>query len=249
MPSFEGEALVLSVRAHGEHGAIARFLTFDAGLKAGYVAGGHGRAKRPLLQPGNRVTLSLRARLAGQLPGARLELAHSRALLAFEPWSAALTAWLCHLTTSALAEDVAHPRLAAALDALLSGLDAGLGGPAMGLALARYELLLLEELGFALDLEACALGGPADDLAFVSPRTGRAVSRARSAGQPWAHQLLVLPRPLLTGSAGDADETAAALRLSAHFLRRQGLLDGSAEDLRGRAIRLAATAADPREAP
>jgi len=249
VPAFAGEALVLSVRAHGEHGAIARFLTFEAGLRSAYVAGGRSRARRPLLQPGNRVALALRSRAESQLPGATVELVESRALLAFSAPSAALAVWLTHLTGSGLAEGVAHPGLATALDALLAGLGAGLTGPAAGLALARYELLLLAETGFALDLTACALGGAADDLAFVSPRTGRAVSRARALGQPWSHQLLPLPRALLTGGGGTAADAAQALELAAHFLARQSLLDSTARDLRDRAIRLAAGPADPRNAP
>lgn len=247
MPAFAGEALVLSARAHGEHGAIARFLTFEAGLRTAYVAGGRARTKRPLLQPGNRVALALRSRAEGQLPGATVELVESRALLAFSPTTAAPAAWLTHLTAAGLAEGVACPALATALDALVAGLAAGLSGPAAGLSMARYELLLLAECGFALDLSACALGGPGDDLAFVSPRTGRAVSRARAAGQPWAHRLLPLPRPLLKGGAGTAQDSDAALALAAHFLRQQGLLDTAACELRDRAIRLAAGPTDPRD--
>ena len=236
MLSFEDEALVLTVLPHGENGAVVRFLSFSGGLRAGYVPGARGKAKRALLNPGNRVALALRARAEGQLPGATVELVESRALLAFEPLPAAMLGWLTELTAAALAEAVPHPRLAAALDALLVGLAAGMDPVAARAALARYELLLLEEEGFGLDLSACALGGPTSDLAFVSPKTGRAVSRARSEGQPWAPQLLALPPFLLSGARASADETAAALALSGHFLARHWLRGERLEALRARAI-------------
>lgn len=236
MLSFEDEALVLTALPHGENGAVVRFLSFAGGLRAGYVPGARGKGKRAVLHPGNRVALALRARAEGQLPGATLELVESRALLAFEPMSAAMLGWLTELTAVALAEEVPHPRLAAALDALFGGLSAGIGRDAARAALARYELMLLEEEGFGLDLSACALGGHATDLAFVSPKTGRAVSATKSAGQPWAHQLLPLPAFLLSGEPADAAGAQAALALSGHFLARHWLLGERLEGLRARAI-------------
>jgi DNA repair protein RecO (recombination protein O) len=236
MLSFEDEALVLTTLPYGENGAVVRFLSFAGGLRAGFVPGARGKGKRAVLHPGNRVALSLRARAEGQLPGATLELVDSRALLAFEPLSAAMLGWLTELTAAALAEAVPHPRLAAALDALLGGLSAGMDRVSARASLARYELLLLEEEGFALDLATCALGGPVSDLAFVSPKTGRAVSRQKSAGQPWAAQLLPLPRFLVSGGPADAGETDAALALSGPFLARHWLRGERLESARARAI-------------
>jgi DNA repair protein RecO (recombination protein O) len=253
MLSFEDEALVLTVLAHGETGAVVRFLSFAGGLRAGYVPGARGKTKRALLHPGSRVALKLVARAEGQLPGATVEPVASRALIAFEPGAAALLAWLCELTAAALAEAVPHPRLAGALDALLEGLSAGLDGAGAGAALARYELLLLEEAGFGLDLAACALGGAVDDLGFVSPKTGRAVSRAKAAGQPWAPRLLPLPGFLLRGGAASADEVATGLALTGHFLARHWLAGDRLQGLRARAVagtsqeRLASRPGDPRD--
>lgn len=244
MLSFEDEALVLTTLPHGENGAVVRFLSNTGGLRAGYVPGARGKGKRAVLHPGNRVALGLRAKAEGQLPGATVELIESRALLAFEPLPAAMLGWLTELTAAALAEAVPHPRLAAALDALLAGLAAGLDPVDARAALARYELLLLEEEGFGLDLSACALGGPAADLGFVSPKTGRAVSRARSDGQPWARQLLPLPTFLLTGGRPDsAADAQAALALSGHFLARHWLVGERLEASRARAIGSGRTAA------
>jgi DNA repair protein RecO (recombination protein O) len=236
MLSFDGDALVLTSLAHGENGAIVRFLTFEGGLRAGYVAGARGKARRAIFNPGNRVALSLKARSQGQLPGATVELVASRALLAFEPSSAALLAWLTELTAAALAEAVPHPRLANALDALLEGLSAGMSPDAARAALARYELLLLEEEGFGLDLSGCALGGPAEGLAFVSPKSGRAVSRAKAEGQPWEGQLLPLPPFVLHGGAATPSEARQALALSGHFLARHWLSGDRLVALRSRAI-------------
>jgi DNA repair protein RecO (recombination protein O) len=236
MLQLDDKAIVLTSLPHGENGAVVRFLCLERGLHAGYVPGARGKGRRALLHPGNRVQLDLRARAEGQLPGATLELLESRALLAFEPGSAAMLAWLVELTAAALAEGVPHPRIAAALDALLAGLQAGLSGEAAAASLARYELLLLEEEGFGLDLAACALGGPADDLAFVSPKTGRAVSRVRAEGQPWAPQLLPLPAFLLGRAPPGPGDAVAALALSAHFLKRHWLRGERAEALRHRAI-------------
>ena len=236
MHSFEGEALVLTRLSHGENGAVVRFLSFEGGLRAGYVQGARGKARRAALHPGNRVALSLRARAEGQLASATLELVASRALIGFEPLPAAILAYSTELTAAALAEAVPHPRLANAFDALLEGLAAGIDPVAAHAGLARFELLLLEEEGFGLDLTACALGGATGDLAYVSPKSGRAVSRAKAAGQPWAGQLLALPRFLIEGGPASAADAQAALALTEHFLARHWLRGARLEGLRLRAL-------------
>ena len=220
MQHFAGEAIVLTLLPHGEHGAIARFLTFDEGLRTGYVAGARGKAKRAILQPGNRLALQLRARSEHTLAAASFELLQSRALLAFEPLPAAILAWLTALAAKVLAEGVPHRRLAEALDALLDAFAAGLDALAAPAMVARFELLLLQECGFGLDFSCCALGGDKAGLAFVSPKTGRAVSREKAAGESWAGRLLPLPRFLTQGGPADAAAVAEALALSGHFLRR-----------------------------
>lgn len=235
---------MLLLRPHGENGAVVRFLTFAGGLRAGYVPGARSRARRALLVPGNRVRLHLRARTEGQLPTARLEALQSRALIAFDASAAAMLHWLSALTAETLAENVPHPALAAALDAMLAGLAAGAGAAARQMWLVRYELLLLQEAGFGLDLGACALGGPADDLAYVSPKTGRAVSRAKAQGQPWQHRLLPLPAFLLGNTAPTAAELRDGLALSGFFLFRHWPFADAVKQLRARAI-VATPAAPP----
>jgi DNA repair protein RecO (recombination protein O) len=213
------DALVLTILPHGEHGAVVRFLGLAQGLVAGHVHGARGRAKRAMLQPGNRVALTLAARVAGQLPTAQLELVQSRALLAFTPDTAAAVAWLSALVAAALPEGVPHAALAARLEALLVGMEAGQGWAE---DLVRLETALLAEMGVGLDLASCALGGPSDDLAFVSPVSGRAVSRARAAGQPWERRLLPLPA-FLGGVMAPAEARAVGegLALTGHFLARE----------------------------
>lgn len=220
---LQDEALVLTLLPHGEHGAVVRFLTFDNGLRAAYVPGARGRTKRALLHPGNRVALTLKARGEAALPTASLELVQSRALLAFGLETAAGLAWLAELTATALTEAVPHARLANALDALLGGMAAQ--SPDWGATLARYERILLEDTGFGLDLATCAMGGPADDLAFVSPKTGRAVSRGQATGQAWEAQLLPLPAFLMDGGVAGAADVAAGLRLTGHFVARHWFAD------------------------
>lgn len=234
---LQDDALVLTLLPHGENGAVVRFLCLCNGLRAAYVPGARGRAKRALLQPGNRVALSLKARGETALPTATLELLQSRALLAFQPASAAGLVWLAELTATALTEEVPQERLGLALDALLAGMAAE--SPDWGATLARYELMLLEETGFGLDLGSCALGGAAADLGFVSPKTGRAVSRAMASGQVWESQLLPLPGFLLDGRAAGPGEVAAGLRLTGHFVARHWFGDHpKLEPLRARVVQL-----------
>lgn len=235
MVEFADEAIVLTALPHGEHGAVVRFLSFTGGLRAGFLHGARSSKKRALIVPGNRVALRLTARTEGQLPVATVELVESRALIAFSPHGAAISGWLAELTAASLAEGVPHARLAAALDALLAGMAADAPAVAARAGLARYELLLLEEEGLGLDLAVCALGG-AGAPAFVSPKTGRAVSAEMASGQSWAHLLLPLPPFLLRGGEASATEAADALRLTGHFLGRHWLHNDRMKALRRLAV-------------
>lgn len=215
-------ALVLTLLPHGEHGAVVRFLGLREGLVAAYVHGARSRARRADLAPGNRVRLVLRGRLRERLPTATLEVEASRALLAFDPAPAAALAYLVELLAGALPEGEPDPALAERFDALLDRMAGGGDWPA---AMVRFERDLLSALGFGLDLGVCALSGRRDGLAFVSPRSGRAVSAAAAEGQPWARRLLPLPGFLCEAEAEgmpapDAEACAAGFALTGHFLAR-----------------------------
>ncbi|MEH3106690.1 MAG: DNA repair protein RecO [Sphingomonas fennica] len=218
-------AIVCAVRAHGEHGAIVRLLTAEAGLLGGYVRGGRSRRLRPVLQPGNLVMADLRARTDTQLPALTVEPVSSRAPLAAEPLAAAGLEWVTALTAATLPEGQPYPRLFAALDGVLAAIEAAPAARGWAAPLVRYELLLLAELGFGLDLATCVATGAADDLAWVSPKSGAAVSRA--AGAPYADRLLALPPFLLAGGPAGWEDILAGLRLTGHFLTRD-LLTGRA---------------------
>jgi DNA repair protein RecO (recombination protein O) len=220
------QAIVCAVRAHGEHGAIVRALTPADGLLAGYVRGGRSRRLRPVLVPGNVIRAEFRARTDDQLPGLTAELSESHAGLLSEALPAAAIEWVTALTAAALPEAQPFARLFEALDGLLAAIAAAPSARGWAAALVRYELLVLSELGFGLDLTACVAGGEGH-LAYVSPKSGGAVSR--SAGEPYHDRLLPLPPFLLTGRAGAADEIIAGFRLTGHFLQRD-LLHGRAAD-------------------
>jgi DNA repair protein RecO (recombination protein O) len=211
-------AIVCAVRAHGEHGAIARLLTPVDGMVAGYVRGGRSRRMRPVLLPGNIVAAEFRARSDEQLASLTMELVHSRAGLHAEALPAAAIEWATALAATALPEGQPYPRIHATLDGLLQAIEAAPAARGWAGALARYELLLLSELGFGLDLATCAATGGADDLVWVSPKSGQAVSRA--AGEPYADRLLPLPRFLLAGGDADWADIRDALRLTGFFLER-----------------------------
>lgn len=219
------EAIVCSLLAHGEHGAVVRLFTRSNGLVAGYVRGGRSRKLRPVLQPGNVVEAHLRARVEEQLPAATVELLRSRALLAMDRLAAPAVEWLCGLTAMTLSEGVAYPQLYPALSGLLDVMDHADDARLWMAGLVRYELLLLGQLGFGLDLSECAATGATDDLAFVSPKSSKAVSRA--AGQPYATRLLPLPG-FLRGEAAVATwaEIAAGLLTTGYFLERDVLTSG-----------------------
>lgn len=232
MPALTTSAIVCAVRAHGEHGAIARLLTPDHGLLPGYVRGGRSRAMRPVLLPGNIVKAEFRARTEEQLAGLTVELAHSRAPLLAEPLPAAAIDWSCALTAAALPEATPYPALHQALDGVLGAVEAAPAARGWAAALVRYELLLLAELGFGLDLTRCAATGAADDLAFVSPRSAAAISRAGAEG--YEDRLLPLPPFLLEGGSGDWNGIMDGLRLTGFFLERSVLTDRRADVLAAR---------------
>ena len=224
----EALAIVCAVRAHGEHGAIVRALTPEDGLLAGYVRGGRSRRLRPVLVPGNLIRADYRARTEEQLPALTVELGESRAGLMSEALPAAAIEWATALTTTVLPEGQPYPRLYAALDGVLSAVVAAPAARGWAAAMVRYELLLLSELGFGLDLSACVASGAYDELAFVSPKSGGAVSR--SAGEPYRDRLLALPPFLIGGGAGEWGEIIDGFRLTGHFLERD-LLQGRAADI------------------
>jgi DNA repair protein RecO (recombination protein O) len=232
MPALTTSAIVCAVRHHGEHGAIARLLTPEHGLVAGYVRGGRSRAMRPVLLPGNGVKADFRARTEEQLASLTVELAHSRAPLLAEPLPAAAIDWSCALTAAALPEEQPYPVLYQALDGVLGAVEAAPAARGWAVALVRYELLLLAELGFGLDLTRCAATGSSSDLAFVSPRSAAAVSRAGAEG--YESRLLPLPPFLLDGGAGDWAAILDGLRLTGFFLERSVLTDRRADVLAAR---------------
>ena len=229
---IETQAIILAVRAHGEHGAIVRALTPVDGVQPGYVRGGRSRRLRPILLPGNLVQAEYRARTEEQLAQLSVELVHSRAPLLAEALPAAAIDWASALTAAALPEGQAYPRLYEALDGVLGAVEASPNAKGWAAALVRYELLLLAELGFGLDLAQCAATGATDDLAFVSPRSGRAVSRA-GAGE-YRDRLLPLPPFLLAGGAAEWDDIFAAFWLTGHFLARDLLIERQADILAAR---------------
>jgi DNA repair protein RecO (recombination protein O) len=229
-------AIVCALRNHGEHGAVVRLMTPDEGLTAAYVRGARGRRMRPVLIAGNLVVAQLSARTDTQLPQATVELVHSRAPLFSEPLPAAAIEWVTALTATALPEGQPYPRIYEAFEALLDAIEAAPSASAWGAALVKYELLLLAELGFGLDLERCAVSGSNDNLVAVSPKSGRAVSAAEA--EPYAAKLLPLPSFILEGGPGSWREIADGLELTGHFLVRDLLTERSrpATDARGRLI-------------
>lgn len=224
---LRASAIVLGIRPHGEHGAIVRALTPDDGVQPGYVRGGHGRTLRPVLQPANTVLGEWRARTDDALPSLTVELVASRAALWSEPLAAAALDWVTALTAAALPEGQTYRRIHAALDGVIGAVAAAPGARGWAVALVRYELLVLAELGFGLDLSECVSTGSTDDLAFVSPKSGGAVSRAAATG--YERRLLAYPAFLRDGGAADWRDILDGLTLTGHFLERD-LLHGRAAD-------------------
>ena len=214
----QSTAIVCALRPHGEHGGIVRLMTPAQGLVAAYVRGARGRRMRPVLIPANVVQAALSSRNDTQLPHAEIELVHSRAGLLSEPLIAAAIEWVTVLTATALPEGQAYPRLYSVLQGLLEAIEAAPSASGWGAALVRYEMLLLAELGFGLDLESCAVSGSRQELIAVSPNSGRAVSAAEAA--PYKGKLLPLPVFLREGGSANWQDISDGLALTGHFLER-----------------------------
>jgi DNA repair protein RecO (recombination protein O) len=222
---FSTPAIVCALRSHGEHGAVVRLMTPERGLQAAYVRGARGRRMRPVLMAGNEVQAQLSARTETQLPQATVELVHSRGPLLSEPLPAAAIEWSTVLTATILPEGQPYPRLYEALEGLLDAIEAAPSASGWGSALVRYELLLLAELGFGLDLDRCAITGSNDRLVAVSPKSGRAVSAAEA--EPYAGKLLPLPPFVREGGSASWEEIGQGLALTGHFLMRDLISDRS----------------------
>jgi DNA repair protein RecO (recombination protein O) len=223
MIEWQDEGLVLGVRPHGETGALLDAFTRARGRHAGVVPGGASRRMRPHLQPGVLLALVWRARTEDRLGQYRAEPLRNRAALALDDRLAlAGIGAVCALLAAVLPERAPHPALWERTEALLD-LLAG-DRDLWTLAYLRWEQALLDEMGFGLDLAACAVTGAREGLAHVSPRTGRAVSREGAGG--WAGRLLPLP-PVLRGEgeAGAAD-IVAALGVTGHFIARRLMPEG-----------------------
>jgi DNA repair protein RecO (recombination protein O) len=212
---FEDDAFVLSARAHGEAGAIVELLTRGHGRYAAHVAGGASRKMRPFLQPGAQVIARYRARVSDQLGSASLEAVGEGPSALFDD-SLALFGLqaAASVAAGALPEREPHPGAYLAFEALCQALANPDIWPAV---FVRFEAGLLQDLGFGLDLSKCAATGSTDDLVYVSPRTGRAVSR--QAGEPYKDRMLALPPFMLGAQAGlGPGDVGAGLALTGHFL-------------------------------
>lgn len=218
--NWSDEGIVLSVRPHGETASVVELLTRTHGRHLGLVHGGRSRKARPVLQIGNHVAITWKARLADHLGHMQVELIRGYAAIAME--DAAALSGLTSLAAMArlLPERDPHPNLYEVTLFVLAYLDDASVWPAL---LVRWELALLGELGFGLDLTECASTGANDGLIYVSPKSGRAVSA--SAGEPYRDRLLSLPAFLLPGrrapvAPGDIESGFA---LTGHFLETRVL--------------------------
>ena len=210
---WRDEGVLLAVRRHGESAAIIDVLTAEHGRHAGIVRGGASRKIAPVLQPGAQLDLRWRARLEEHLGTFTVEPVRSRAGLLSDRRALTGLNAVTALLVFALPEREAYPALYRRTMALLDLIE---GNAIWPLAYVRWEVALLEELGFALDLDRCAVTGSSEGLTYVSPKTGRAVSEA--AAGAWKERLLPLS-PALTGDGqGETGDILDALRVTGHFL-------------------------------
>lgn len=214
---WRDQGIILGVKRHGETSVIAEVMTRERGRHLGMVRAGRSRAMQPVLQPGNEVEVTWRARLDEHLGEFRIEPLTLRAARLMETATAVYGVQAMGALLRLLPERDPHPHLFEALEVILDNLH----NPAdAGELFVRFELAVLNDLGFGLDLTECAATGARSDLAYVSPKSGRAVSR--TAGAPWADKMLLLPSFLNSeeNRAADIDSLNAAFRLTAFFLHR-----------------------------
>lgn len=214
---WRDEGIILGVRRHGETSIILEVMTRAHGRHLGMVRGGRSRKQQPVLQAGNRVDLVWRARLDEHLGTFQAEAIELNAARLFDSAVAVFGLQTVAAHMRLLPERDLHPGLYDALALLITHLDEPL---LAGELVARFEVMILEELGFGLDLSECAATGARTGLVYVSPKSGRAVSR--DAGAPWHDKMLALPDFLVAGAGRRADPAAfdSAFRLTGFFLTR-----------------------------
>jgi DNA repair protein RecO (recombination protein O) len=213
---WRDSGFVLAARRHGETAAIVEILTAEHGRHAGLVRGGQSPKRRALLQPGNAVAITWRARLPEHLGTLDCELVRAHAARFLDdPERLAALAAAAALLTATVPEREPHPDIHNSFTALVEALDSGEGWAA---SYVVWECELLAALGYGLDLSCCAVTGATDDLVYVSPRTGRAVSR--EAGQEYRDKLLSLPAFLLRDEDAEPCAVVAGLTLTGYFLDR-----------------------------
>jgi DNA repair protein RecO (recombination protein O) len=232
------EGVILGTRRHGETSLIVELMTPEHGRHLGLVRGGRSRKQQPVLQPGNSVTATWRARLDEHLGNYAVEATKLRAARLMESAAGLYGIQIAAALLRLLPERDPHQRLYEDLLAILDWLDDPLTAGAL---LVHFEARMLEELGFGLDLERCAATGTTGELIYVSPKTGRAVSRA--AGEPYNDRLLALPRFLVEKGEAmqpSAVDILAGFRLTGYFLARHVYEPRGIEppDARGRLIAL-----------
>lgn len=214
---WRDEGIILGLRKHGETSVIAEVMTRAHGRHLGIVRGGRSKRLQPVLQPGNSVDLVWRARLDEHLGQYQVELLNARAGRLMESAIGVHGVQAMAALLRLLPERDTHPRLHDAFAIILDSLDTP---EEAGALYVRFELAVLEDLGFGLDLNECAASGSRSDLIYVSPKSGRAVSA--EAGAPWADRLLALPAflPDRSKACTDAEMLAQAFRLTGYFLNR-----------------------------
>jgi DNA repair protein RecO (recombination protein O) len=237
---WSDEGVILSVRQHGETAAVVEVLSRVHGRYLGLVHGGRSKRLRPVLQTGNHVDVTWKARLDEQLGFFTLELRRGFAAEIMHDGSALAALSSMAMLVRLLPERDPHPNLFEITLFLLGFLDDPDVWPAL---MVRWELALLDDLGFGLDLKQCAATGRNDDLVWVSPKSGRAVSA--SAGEPYRDRLLRLPGFLIGREGGitGPDDVADGFRLTGHFLETRVLSprDMVIPEVRGRMITAIAT--------
>lgn len=214
---WTGQGIIIGTRKHGETSLIVELMTREKGRHMGLVRGGRSRKMQPVLQPGNRVEVTWRARLDEHLGTFAVEAIELNAARLMESAVAIAGIQLLGSHLRLLPERDPHLSLYDAMEVVMANLYQGeIAGPLM----VRFELRLLEELGFGLNLSECAGSGVRDNLIYVSPKSGQAVSA--EAGKPWADKMLPLPAFLTKTSERDcsADELRDAFLMLSHFFSR-----------------------------